>query len=141
MNGYTVVNWTAPFSLNLTNARADFTYSITVNCLFDGGKIVPIHNYTADEYTVRSGESSPCGRFDITVTPVNGAGNGTSVTIMGYLFTSDDSCVVTATANNCLDLEITTGTGNTFCIVPTLSGYHDNIIMDVILLASYVKLG
>ena len=110
MNGYTVVNWTAPFTLNLTDTRSDFTYSIKVKRLFDGGKIVSVHDHTADEYIVIPGESSPCGRFDITVIPVNGIGDGTSATIVGYLFTSDDSCVVTNTVDNCLGLRITAGT-------------------------------
>ena len=107
MNRYTVVNWTAPFTLNVTDTRSDYTYSIKVNRFFDGGKIVSVHNHTADEYIVRSGESSPCGRFDITVTPVNGVGEGTSMTIVGYLFTSDDSCVVTTSAG--LAWKITAG--------------------------------
>lgn len=105
MNEYTFVNWTAPFTLNVTDTILYFTYSIKVNRSFDGGKIVSVHNHTADEYIVTSDESSPCGRFDITVTPVNGAGNGTSTTIVGYLFTSDDSCVVT----NCASCWITAG--------------------------------
>ena len=116
MNRYTVVNWTAPFTLDVADIIPAFTYSIRVKYSFDEGKIVSVHNHTDDGYIVRSGESSPCGRFDITVTPVNGAGNGTSETIVGYLFTSVDSCVVTTTVeNNCSDLMITTG--NTFFVV------------------------
>ena len=89
MNGYTVVNWTAPFTLNVTDAIPDIIYSIKVNRLFDGGKTVSIHNHTADEYIVTLGKSSRCG---ITVIPVSGIGDGTSGTIVGYPFTSDDSC-------------------------------------------------
>ena len=89
----TVVNWTAPFSFDVTDNSPDITYCVTVYRWFDGGESVLVCNLTTTQYTVVSEESNPCGRFDITVTPVNGVGEGVSVTRAGYIFTSDDSCV------------------------------------------------
>ena len=69
------LNWTAPFSLNLTGVEPDITYcveviSATTSMVTECDIHVPMWTYIS---TVPL-----CDRLTFVVTPVNLAGNGTS---------------------------------------------------------------
>ena len=90
MSGNTVVTWTAPFTLNVTDHDPDITYRI--NITRSDIPTTMIEDHVLTNYTIVSDESTPCGRFVFEVAPKNGAGIGPATEMMGYVFTSDETC-------------------------------------------------
>ena len=79
-----LITWEAPFSLNLTNTEPNITYNVLIRLNSDGH--LDIHSYSFDEtmflYTQQAHDH--CNSllhnaiYNITVIPVNGAGQGIS---------------------------------------------------------------
>jgi len=83
------LTWQPPFTLDITNLTIDIlycinVYNITHNSQNDLFRIMC--NLNQSEYDFRVTTPSPCYQFKFEVIPINGAGNGTSNNISGYLF-------------------------------------------------------
>ena len=77
------LTWTDPFTLDISNVDPDITYCVDVvnstfssRVLFECGITLTGFNFSILNDRV-------CDNYTFTVTPVNGAGNGTAVTL-GY---------------------------------------------------------
>lgn len=101
MEGFLHLTWNPPFTLDITNVTDDIhycinTYNITHNSQHD--LLDTACNLTQPEFDFRVANASPCDQFKFQVIPVNGAGNGTSNNIVGYLFDGELSllsCICT----------------------------------------------
>ena len=75
-----IISWTSPFSLQLTDSDVYMTFSIDIYNVTDGSRILFKNRLTETYYTFRINTSTlnvACEELNITVTAVNGAGNGT----------------------------------------------------------------
>ena len=75
-----LITWKAPFTLNITNTEPDVTYCINILNISNGHNVVSVCNSTATEflYTHTSEVLCHTSILKITVTPINGAGQGIS---------------------------------------------------------------
>lgn len=86
-------NWEAPFTLNVTNTEPDVTYCVDVYNNSNGLHIQSECDLTETSYYFSTNNPSPCDSINVTVTPLNGAGNGTvSQPVLGYFF--DGMCMI-----------------------------------------------
>lgn len=88
--GNTLVTWTAPFTLNVTDHDPDITYQI--NIIHGDMSTTTIQDHVLTNYTIVPDESIPCSRFVFEVAPKNGAGVGPTTNRMGYVLASDETC-------------------------------------------------
>ena len=84
------VSWTAPFSLNVTGVDPDIWYSVVVYNVTDENNPTAILctdciNITETHYTFTPDYPSHCHVYNISVVPLNGAGQGegSSITVGG----------------------------------------------------------
>ena len=90
MPGNTLVTWTAPFTLHVTDGDPDITYCIQI--IHSDMPITTIPDHVLTNYSIISDETNPCSRFVFNVAPKNGAGIGPITERTGYVFTSDETC-------------------------------------------------
>ena len=89
-DGTMFLSWTPPFTFDLTNVDPDIEYyvEITKHTIEGDSSVIPCtacplsvpqYNFTL--------EASPCDReqLNITIIPINGAGNGASLLLMHQL--------------------------------------------------------
>ena len=77
------LTWTAPFTLDISNVDHDITYCVDVVNSTSSSIVLSECgiNVTGFNFSIPIGRV--CDNYTFTVTPVNGAGNGTAVTL-GY---------------------------------------------------------
>ena len=96
-NGSTL-NWTAPFSLDVTDVDPDIWYSVLIYNVTDEDNPTAIPctdctNITETHYTFTPEDVSPCQNVSFSVIPFNGAGQGeTSQNVTGYVLNSKPWC-------------------------------------------------
>lgn len=91
------LTWHPPFTLDITDSRTpDILYCIKIyNITQNSHDLIQINcNLIQPEFVFRVITPSPCDQFKFQVIPVNGAGNGTSDNITGYLFEGKFNCYV-----------------------------------------------
>ena len=89
------LQWKPPFSLNVTGVEPDISYTLFIyNVTGENPVLLESHNLTESHYIFTPLIFSPCQdlKYDITVVPLNGAGEGTAVSKVGSL--GRFSCVV-----------------------------------------------
>ena len=83
------VSWTAPFSLDVTDVDPDTWYSILIyNVTDDNLTAIPCadcNNFAETHYIFTPDHSSPCHKYNFTVIPQNGVGNGSFSSIVGNI--------------------------------------------------------
>ena len=74
------VSWDAPFTLDITDTDPDITYCVDIFSTTDWSHVFSecgindtVYNVSLDNVSGRT-----CDNFNISVTPVNGAGNGST---------------------------------------------------------------
>ena len=77
------ISWTAPFSLDVTDVDPDIWYSVLIYNVTDEDNptVVPCtdcNNITETYYTFTPDYLSPCHRYNFTIIPRNGVGDGES---------------------------------------------------------------
>ena len=78
------IEWVAPFSINLTQADMEtgaISYCVDIYNSSQQALLVSLCNLNCTNYMYSQQDvvpPSPCDSVDIVVTPVNGAGNGSS---------------------------------------------------------------
>ncbi|CAI8038995.1 hypothetical protein GBAR_LOCUS21703, partial [Geodia barretti] len=75
------ISWTAPFSLDVTGSHPDIWYSVLIYNVTDENNPTPILctdciNITETHYTFSPDYISPCHVYNLSVIPLNGAGQG-----------------------------------------------------------------
>ena len=89
------LTWTPPFSLDITGVDPDIWYTVEVYNITSGR--TPLTNFTVSEpeFNFTVADAIPCDQFEFRVTPVNGAGMGTtSEPVRGYFLRSKFSCSI-----------------------------------------------
>ena len=74
--------WTAPFSLDVTDVDADIWYSVLIFNVTDETTAVSCTNCTNITETFTLDYPSPCHKYNFTIVPLNGAGEGPSSAIV-----------------------------------------------------------
>ena len=77
------LTWTAPFTLDISNVDPDITYCVDVVNSTSSSGILSQCEITVTSFSIPLGRVCDNLNFSFTVTPVNGVGNGTAVTL-GY---------------------------------------------------------
>ena len=77
-SGVISLTWTPPFSLDITGVDLDIWYHVEVYNITSGR--TPLTNLIVNgsEFNFTVPHPSPCDQFEFRVTPVNGAGDGTT---------------------------------------------------------------
>ena len=73
------ISWTAPYSLDVTNVKYDIWYSLLIDNVTAAPTAVSCIgciNITETHYTFTPNHPSPCHKYNFTVYPLNGAGQG-----------------------------------------------------------------
>ena len=76
------LHWEAPWSLNVTGVEPDIWYTVLIHNVTNEGENPPLiscddcHNLTESHYTFTPHNPSPCHKYNFTVLPQNGAGDG-----------------------------------------------------------------
>ena len=81
------IAWTAPFSLDVTGVDPDIWYSVLIYNVTDEPTTIPCTdciNITETNYTLTPDYPTPCHKYVFTVIPVNGVGQGDSLSVTGY---------------------------------------------------------
>ena len=89
------LTWTPPFSLDITGVDPDLWYRVEVYNITSGR--TPLTNLAVSEpeFNFTVADATPCDQFEFKVTPVNGAGVGTtSEPVRGYFLRSKFSCSI-----------------------------------------------
>ena len=73
----TTLNWTAPFTLDITTVDPDITYCVDVVSSTSSATLHSECGITETEFTYPLPPRSWCDQYNFTVTPVNVVGNGT----------------------------------------------------------------
>ena len=84
--GSILFSWVAPFSLNLTNTEPDITYCVDVLSSGGAGLVAGRCGLNETQYSFSPDVRSPCDTFTAEVTPVNGAGNGSTTSVDGHFY-------------------------------------------------------
>ena len=77
------LTWTAPFTLDISNVDPDITYCVDVVNSASSSIVLSECGITVTRFNFSIPIGRVCDNYTFTVTPVNGAGNGTAVTL-GY---------------------------------------------------------
>ena len=77
------LTWTAPFTLDISDVDPDITYCVDVINSTSSSIILSVCGITVTGFNFSIPIGRVCDNYTFTVTPVNGAGNGTAVTL-GY---------------------------------------------------------
>ena len=85
------VSWTAPFSLDVTGVDPDIWYSVFIYNVTDGNNLTAIpctdcNDIAETHYIFTLEYFSPCHKFNFTVIPQNGVGDGPSSSVVGYIY-------------------------------------------------------
>ena len=84
------VDWERPYSLNLSNVEPDITYCLDVKIFNDSSRLGFIFStcgIIVTEYVFHNiVDSRPCDVYEVFVTPVNGAGNGSVVSVISDVY-------------------------------------------------------
>ena len=84
------ISWSAPFSLDVSGVDPDIWYTVVISNVTDENRpsAVPCadcHNFTQTHYIFSPHFPSPCHKYNFTLIPQNGVGNGTwTERIIGY---------------------------------------------------------
>ena len=111
------ISWTAPFSLDVTDVDPDIWYSVLIYNVTDEDNptIVPCtdcNNITETYYTFTPDYLSPCHKYNFTVIPQNGVGDGqSSENVTGSSIESE--CACTCGCMKCIDMYVTSYPFNT----------------------------
>ncbi|CAI8034663.1 hypothetical protein GBAR_LOCUS19492 [Geodia barretti] len=89
------VSWTAPFSLNVTGVDPDIWYSVLIYNVTDDSTAIlctDCINITETHYTFTPDYPSHCHVYNISIVPLNGAGQGesSSITVGGIKFAREN---------------------------------------------------
>ena len=88
------LTWTPPFSLDITGVDPDIWYRVVVYSITSGRTPLISAVVYVPEFNFTVLNPNPCDQFEFRVTPVNGAGDGTtSEPIGGYFLSSKFSCI------------------------------------------------
>ena len=77
------LTWTSPFTLDISNVDPDITYCVNVVNSTSSSIVLSECGITVTGFNFSIPLGRVCDIYIFTVTPVNGAGNGTAVTL-GY---------------------------------------------------------
>ena len=84
------ISWSAPFSLDVTDVDPDIWYSVLIYNVTDETAVsVPYPNCIniTETFCVFTPDyPSPCHKYNFTIIPQNGVGNGTADNIVGYTY-------------------------------------------------------
>ena len=80
------LTWTAPFTLDISNADPDITYCVDVVNSTSSSTVLSERGITVTGFNFSIPLGRVCDNYTFTVTPVNMVGNGTAVTL-GYSIT------------------------------------------------------
>ena len=87
--------WTAPFSLDVTDVDADIWYSVLIfNVETTAVSCFECTNITETHYTFTLDYPSPCHKYNFTIVPLNGAGEGPSSAIVVNFNDSEAGTVI-----------------------------------------------
>ena len=78
---FIIISWSAPFSLDVTAVDPDIWYSVLIYNVTDNPTAIPCTDctdITETHYTFTPDYPSPCHKYNFTVIPLNGAGQGHS---------------------------------------------------------------
>ncbi|CAI8019347.1 hypothetical protein GBAR_LOCUS11635 [Geodia barretti] len=85
------ISWTAPFSLDVTGSDPDIWYSVLIYNVTDENNPTAILctdciNITETHYTFSPDYTSPCHVYNLSVIPLNGAGQGEGTDLTSSLY-------------------------------------------------------
>ena len=88
------ISWVAPFSLDVTDMDPDVWYSILIYNVTDEDNPTAVlctdcHNLTQTHYIFSPDHPSPCHKYNFTVIPYNGAGQGESQSATQFIIGSE----------------------------------------------------
>ena len=83
------VDWEEPYSLDVSNVEPDVTYCLDVKIFNDSfrlGFLFSKCGIVLTVYAFHPVDPKPCDIYEVFITPVNGAGNGTVVSVVSSFY-------------------------------------------------------